>query len=247
VRLAAWQAALVAALLAAGCATQPPPLEPEEFPAPSENATQPPGTPLVESPPLEPVEPPLPEPAPVVITPPAPSTTPPPVATTPAPAPATPAPPPTIIVESPEDAQMVSLLADLSRYGSLAPDDLKREVGTMTQALARARTDANRVRLAVLYTLSRGSPQDDARALQLFDNVAKSGGNPSPVKNLAAVLQAQIVERQRAVREEQQKGDLAVRKLDQMLELERALLRDRVRSGGGGGGGGGGGAGGSGH
>ena len=140
---------------------------------------------------------------------------------------------------------MVALLGDLSRYAALGQEDIKREVGTMTQALARTRTDANRVRLAVLYTLTRGSPQDDQRALQLFDNVAKSGGGATSVKNLAAVLQAQVVERQRAVRDEQQKSELAVRKLDQMLELERALLRDRVRSGGGGGGGGG--AGGSGH
>jgi hypothetical protein len=34
------------------------------------------------------------------------------------------------------------------------------------------------------------------------------------------------------VRDEQQKGEQAVRKLDQLLEMERALLRDRVRSGG---------------
>jgi len=140
---------------------------------------------------------------------------------------------------------MVALLADLSRYGALPNDELKREIGTATQALNRTRTDANRVRLAVLYSLSRASTQDDQRALQLFDNVARSGGPATPVKNLAAVLQAQVTERQRAVRDEQQKGEQAVRKLDQLLEMERTLLRDRVRSGGGGGGGGG--AGGSGH
>jgi hypothetical protein len=146
-----------------------------------------------------------------------------------------------VAVEPPEDAQMNGLLADLSRFGTLPQDELRRELSSATQALARQRTDVNRVRLGVLYTLVRTSPQDDLRALQLFDNVAKSGGAVTPVKHLAAVLTAQVSERQRALRDEQQKADQAVRKLDQLLEMERALLRDRVRSGGGGGGGGAGG------
>ena len=42
----------------------------------------------------------------------------------------------------------------------------------------------------------------------------------------------------RAVRDEQQKADAAVKKLEALRTMERDLLRDRVRSGGGGGGGG---------
>jgi hypothetical protein len=148
------------------------------------------------------------------------------------------------VIEPPEDAQMLALLADLSRFGALGPEEVRREIGVASQTLQRQRSDANRVRLAVLYTLIRNSPQDDQRALQLFDNVARSGGPATPVKTLAAVLQAQVSERLRAVREEQQKGEQAVRKLDQLLDMERTLLRDRVRSGGGGGGGGGGSSGG---
>jgi hypothetical protein len=163
---------------------------------------------------------------------PAPATTPPaPVGTAPAPAPA-----------ETEDTQLIGLLSDLSRYSTMPPDDVRREVGTATQALSRQRTDANRVRLAVLYTLARSTPQDDQRALQLFDTVTRSSGPPTAIRNLATALQTQVSERLRTAREEQQKGEQAVRKLDQMLELERALLRDRVRSGGGGGGGGGGGS-----
>ena len=53
-----------------------------------------------------------------------------------------------------------------------------------------------------------------------------------------------MIERQRAVRDEQQKADAAIQKLEALRAMERSLLRDRVRSGGGGGGAGGGGAGG---
>lgn len=134
------------------------------------------------------------------------------------------------------------LLADLQRYAVLPGDDVRREVAALTQILARQRNDATRVRLAMLYTLARTNPQDDQRALQLLDNVAKSGAGSPAVKQLAAVLQVQIAERVRAVRDEQQKGDVAIQKLEALRNMERSLLRDRVRSGGGGGGSSGGGS-----
>jgi len=146
--------------------------------------------------------------------------------------------------EPTEDRQMIALLADLQRFNALSADDVRKEIASATTALSRQRTDENRVRLAVLYTLSR-TPQDDQRAVLLFENVAKGSVGLTPVKLLAAVLEVQVEERQRAVREEQARANDANRKLDALRDMERALLRDRVRSGGGGGGGGS--AGGSGH
>jgi hypothetical protein len=225
----------------AGCTSMPRPVMPaadEDYDP--DTYVVPPLTPLVESPPIEPVEGPLPSPA----------------------APANPAagqatqgngnPAPAIAIGPPpaaeptEDQQLLTLLADLQRFGTLQNDELKRELAAASQALARQRTDVNRVRLAVLYTLLRTSPQDDQRALQLFDNVAKNAAPNSPIRQLAAVLQSQVTERQRAVRDEQQKADAAIQKLEALRAMERSLLRDRVRSGGGGGGGGAG-AGGSGR
>jgi isochorismate hydrolase len=147
---------------------------------------------------------------------------------------------------SAEEQQMALLLADLQRYGALPADDVRREVTTLTQTLAKQRTDANRVRLAMLYTLGRTSPQDDQRALQLLDNVAKSGPGSPAVKQLAAVLQTQISERVRAVKDEQQKADVAIQKLEALRNMERSLLRERVRGGGGSAGGSGGSSGGGG-
>jgi hypothetical protein len=194
-------------------------------------------TPMVESPPIEPVEPPLP--APQV---PAPASGP---AREPAAQPAAPAPAAVIppLAEPSDDEQLIALLGDLQRYSTLQNDDLKREVAAATQALARQRTDVNRVRLAVLYTLVRNSAQDDQRAIQLFENVAKNGPATSSIRQLAAVLHAQVTERQRAVRDEQQKADAAIQKLEALRAMERSLLRDRVRSGGGGGSAGAGGSG----
>jgi hypothetical protein len=230
----------------AACATTPEPsmtleeqYEPERVEVPS---------PFVEYPPIEPVEPPIvatstQQPAPT-----------PPQASSPTPAPEVVAmvPPSVVAVPPatvqpptpPEDVELIVLLTDLNRYNNLSQDDVRRELANVTQALTRQRTDANRIRLAVLYTLSRASPQDDQRALQLLENVSRSNPGSPAVKQLAFVLQAQIVGRTRAVRDEQQKADAALQKLEALRQMERSLIRERARSGGGGGGGGGGGSGG---
>lgn len=235
-------ALLTFALAFAGCASLPTPVMPADENDPETFATPEPA-PMIESPPIEAIEPALPAPPPSV-----PASNPPTEGTATQPsasppvivmAPSTPSEPPT------EDQQMLALLSDLQRYGSLQNEELKHELAVATQTFSRQRTDVNRIRLAVLYTLVRASPQDDQRALQLFENVAKSATPTSPIHHLAAVLQAQVVERQRAVRDEQQKADAAIQKLEALRAMERSLFRDRVRSGGGGGGGAG--AGGSGR
>jgi hypothetical protein len=231
-------AAFALAALLAGCASLPTPVMPADENDP-ESYVVPDPEPVVESPPLEPVEPPLPNP-------------PPPAPVTPEPvSPAPPSSPPQVVVVTPpvppvppEDQQMIALLADLQRFSTMQNDELRRELALATQSFAKQRSDVNRVRLAVLYTLVRNSPQDDQRALQLFENVARDAPASSPIRHLAAVLQAQVTERQRAVRDEQQKADAAIQKLEALRAMERSLLRDRVRSGGGGGASG---AGGSGH
>lgn len=216
--------------LLCACAPQPAVVRPVEQPAPIVAASPPPAQDTVDPPRVEPAqsapppaeplsEPPgtmanIPEAEPVILQ------------------------PPPVPSEPTDEQQLASLLADLQRYGTLGPDDLRREQNTVTQALGRQRTDYNRVRLAVLYTLAK-TAQDDQRALQLFDTVLKSNPGSPAVKQLAAVLQAQVAERARAVKDEQQKAEAAIKKLEALRTMERDLLRDRIRGGGGGGGGGG--------
>jgi hypothetical protein len=227
-----WLPTFVAVVWLAGCATPPPAVtDVDEEPV----TVASPSTPMVEYPPIEPVEPPAPAAEPPAAVPePLLPVLPPTVAPV-----STPAPVPSALPEPPTDEQqLMALLADLMRYGALAGDDLKRELNAATQALARQRTDANRVRLAVLYTLAKSSPQDDQRALQLFENVAKSNPGSLAIKQLAAVLQAQVSERLRSVRDEQLKADAALQKLEGLRAIDRQLLRERFGGGGGGGGGG---------
>ena len=171
---------------------------------------------------------------------------------TPAPAVVEPPPPVVIIQQAPpaepppvneEEQQAITLLADLQRYSNEGSDELRRELAAATQAVNRARTDANRIRLAVLLTLPGAGAQDDQRALALLESVFGKSAGSSPVKQLAVVLYVQISERARGVGEEKKKTQAAQEKLDQLRAVERSLLLERSRNAGGAGGGGGGGTG----
>jgi len=170
--------------------------------------------------------------------------------------PVTPVPvPPVVIVQSPpqtqvitapvneEDQQALALLADLQRYAAEPGDDLKRELVAANQAVNRTRSDANRIRLAMLLTLPSAGPPDDVRALALLDSVVAKGPGASPLKQIAVILSAQINERTRSVREEQKRTAAAQEKLDALRAVERSLLLERSRNAGGAGAGGGGGTG----
>jgi len=142
-----------------------------------------------------------------------------------------------------EEQQALALLVDLQRYAVEAGEDLRRELAAANLALTRARSDANRIRVAMLLTLPAAGPPDDARALSLLEPIVSRSGNASPMKQIASLLYAQITERARSVREEQRKAAVAQEKLDALRAVERSLLLERSRNAGGGGGGGGGGTG----
>ena len=136
---------------------------------------------------------------------------------------------------------MLGLLADLQRFSNASSEELRRELASAASALNRTRSDANRIRLAVLLTLPGAGPPDDSRALTLLDSVTARSGGGSSLKQLAIVLYAQVAERQRGMAEERKKSTAAQEKLDQLRAVERSLLLERNRNAGGAGGGGGGG------
>jgi hypothetical protein len=154
---------------------------------------------------------------------------------------APPAPAPVAPPVNEEEQQMLALIADLQRYASETGDELRRDLAAANQAVNRARTDVNRVRLAVLLTLPGAGPPDDVRAMALLEAVVGKSPGSSPVRQLAAVLYSQIVERVRGLAEEKKKSAAAQEKLDQLRAVERSLLLERNRNAGGAGGGGGGG------
>jgi hypothetical protein len=137
------------------------------------------------------------------------------------PVPVAPPPPeqPQKINEEAEEA--LAVLVDLQKLALASPDEQKRELAMATQLLARQKSDAVRLRLGMLQSLPAGGA-DEARALATLDPVLKQGNGPT--RMVAALLSAQISERQRAVREEKKRSDDLQQKLEALKALERSLL-----------------------
>ncbi|MEP6701761.1 MAG: hypothetical protein ABJB04_02145 [Betaproteobacteria bacterium] len=139
-----------------------------------------------------------------------------------------PEPPPPIVVPVPEPPKVneeaeeaLAVLADLQKLALAGPDEQRRELAAATQALARQKSDAARLRVGMLQSLPAGGG-DEARAMATLDPVLKQGNGPT--RMVAAVLMAQISERQRAIREEKRRADDLQQKLDALKALERSLL-----------------------
>ena len=152
------------------------------------------------------IEPPVPTtPAPVV-EPTAPAVKP------PAPAPAPPPP-----VEADESKLVAELLGYYQRVAGLGVDEQKRELATATQAFNRDRTNASRVRLALVYAIPGTALQDDGRAAQLLEPVASGSG---ALRQFAGLMHAQVTDRMKA----QKRADQLKDQVEQLRAIEKDLV-----------------------
>ena len=130
------------------------------------------------------------------------------------------APPPVAVptVEVEESRQVSELLGYYQRVAQLGPEDQKRELATATQGFNRERSNANRIRLALLYVMPGTSFQDEARAAQLLEPVAASGGGA--VRQFAGLLHVQVTERMKA----QKRADQLKEQVDALRAIEKQLI-----------------------
>ncbi len=111
-----------------------------------------------------------------------------------------------------------SLLAYFQGLRGLSASDLGREHEQARQAYARARTDYNRVRYAMVLTVPNSAFQDDARALETLEPVARNtNGQLQP---LAHLLASHLQERKRL--------DANAHALQQKLDALRSLERNMI-------------------
>lgn len=111
-----------------------------------------------------------------------------------------------------------SLLLYFQHIRKLSGADVSREHEAARQAHARARTDFNRVRLAMVLSLPGTTFNDDARALELCDAVAKHEGGR--LQGLALVLGSHLQEQKRLTANAQG----LQQKLDALKSLERSMI-----------------------
>ena len=110
------------------------------------------------------------------------------------------------------------LLAYLQGLRGLSGADLGREHDQARQAYARARTDYNRVRYAMVLTVPNSAFHDEARALEMLEPVAKN--TQGQLQPLAHLLASHLQERKRL--------DANAQALQQKLDALRSLERNMI-------------------
>lgn len=110
------------------------------------------------------------------------------------------------------------LLAYFEHVRKLQAAELGKEHEAARQAFLSARSDFNRVRLAMLLSLPGTPVNDDPRALELLDPVTKNPGGE--LHRLAVLLAANLLERKRL--EANAQG--LQQKLDALRSLERNMI-----------------------
>jgi hypothetical protein len=111
-----------------------------------------------------------------------------------------------------------SLLLYFQHIRKLSGADLSREHEAARQDYARARTDFNRVRLAMVLSLPGTAFYDETRALDLYDTVAKHEGGR--LQGLALLLGWHLQEQKRLTASAQG----LQQKLDALKSLERSMI-----------------------
>jgi hypothetical protein len=153
-------------------------------------------------------------PAPVVVVPePEPEPPPEPVSPAPPSVPVAPPAPP----QPDESKQLAELVAAAHRFAAMSPEEQKRDYNSASQLFARERTMTNRLRLALILSTPASALQDDVRAVGLLEGLPAGGG---PLRQFAALLQAQVGDRVRATRRAEQLKE----QLDALREVERSII-----------------------
>lgn len=111
-----------------------------------------------------------------------------------------------------------SLLLYFQHLRKLSAPELSREYDTARQAYNRVHTDFSRVRLAMVLSLPYATFNDDGRALDLLEPVAKKPG--ARLQGLAQLLSAHL--------QEQKRLSASVQGLQQKLEALRSLERSMI-------------------
>jgi hypothetical protein len=111
-----------------------------------------------------------------------------------------------------------SLLLYFQHVRKLSGPDVSREHEAAREAYTRARTDFNRVRLAMVLSFPGTAFNDDARALDLCDTVAKHEGGR--LQGLALLLGSHLLEQKRLTASAQG----LQQKLDALKSLERSMI-----------------------
>lgn len=132
-------------------------------------------------------------------------------------------------------ADAVELLGYQQRIRAMGSDELAAEYAAAGQVLAKQKSDAARLRLAMLLSLPGASFRDDGRAVALAEEVAgRKNPDSSGLRPLASLIAVTAGEQRRQeernqklaqkLQEEEKRADALQQKLDGLKAIEKNLL-----------------------
>jgi len=130
--------------------------------------------------------------------------------------------------------EVALVLAFFQRIRGLPADSLAAEYVLATQALAKQRSDTNRLRLALLLSLPNTAFRDDGRATSLAEETLANKAMDAELKPLALYIAAVAGEQKRQedryqaisqkLKEEERRAEARQQKLDALKTIEKDLI-----------------------
>ena len=130
--------------------------------------------------------------------------------------------------------EVASVLSFFQRIRGLPADSLAAEYALATQALAKQRSDNNRLKLALLLSLPNTAFRDDGRAAALAEETLANKAIDAELKPLALYIAAVAGEQKRQedryqamsqkLKEEERRAEARQQKLDALKTIEKDLI-----------------------
>ncbi len=130
----------------------------------------------------------------------------------------------------PQPSDLDRLLLQFDSVRRMQGAEASRELEQARQSFNRAKTDYNRVQLALLSLLPGTGARDDAKAAALLEPMLKDSSRDrsgNGLRAFAALLYNQIAEERKLddrMKEEQKRADSLQQKLDALKQVEKSLL-----------------------
>jgi hypothetical protein len=124
--------------------------------------------------------------------------------------------------------ELVGYFAAIARAGA---GEQKREIAQAAASFSRTPSPYQRVRLGGLHAQPIPGLRDDARALALLEPLATGAAVAAdrPIADLAALLYAQVAERQRMEKAEARKQEALREQIEAMKSIERSIMHREER------------------
>ena len=119
-----------------------------------------------------------------------------------------------------EERQVIQLINYAQRVATMTAEQQRREYSANNQEFARDKDAMSRMRLALLLAAPGSSVHDTSRAAGLLEPMAAPGDAGGPLRSLARLVHAQLIENA----SEQKRANQLREKLDALKEVERTIM-----------------------